>query len=157
MFLLPTPPKYIYYTAFRDFLHPHDLCCSLSENLQCITISFTYSSFTIALQWPGMFYIISLLCLGRLNWDFCLWSHKGEIKVSARLSSTLEALGRFCFPAHSDNWQNSVLSDCRTEVPISWLAVEEDLLLSSRCHLISWHMTSLHLQDNAMTSNSPHT
>lgn len=145
------------YTTLKDFLHPHALShvSLLLRTLQYIPISFT-SNTNILPVTRNVLYNLVLWLLGRLNWVFYLWSHKSEIKVLVRLSSNLEALGRICFQAHSDNWHNlaPVVIGLRFPLPC-WLS--GGIHSSPRGHQDSWHVRSLNLQASTMISNSPHT
>ena len=59
----------------------------------------------------------------------CLDSHKDEIKVSDKLCLCLDTLGeRIYFQVHLRCWQNSVPSNYRTKVSISFLSVKRELL-----------------------------
>lgn len=50
--------------------------------------------------------------------------------------------GRICFKAHSDHWLNSVTCGCRTEVPISFLAITQGPLSSLRPPTFFSHVSS---------------
>lgn len=53
-------------------------------------------------------------------------------QVVGQLGYNYEALGIICFQSHSDNWQNLVPWDCRTEVSIFFLVVSLGLLSPSK-------------------------
>lgn len=60
-----------------------------------------------------------------LSWVLCLGSRVAKVRVSLRLASYKEALGRNHCQPHSGHWQNSVPFGCRTEVPVCLLAFHQ--------------------------------
>ena len=88
----------------RDVTH-------LSKPLECTTPNVN----------PNVNYELGvIMCHCGLYWVLCSGSYKMEIKVSARL--TLQFLGRLCFSVQLA-LQTSVPYGCKSEVPISFLAV----------------------------------
>lgn len=65
----------------------------ISTNLAAYTISIYYLN-------------VLVVSLDRLHWVLCKRSHKAEIKVSVRLDSYLETLGKIFLEAESGCWQS---------------------------------------------------
>ena len=82
----------------------------------------------------------------------CGWalvSGEAEITMSAALDSCLGGARVICFPVHSCPWWTAFLCDCRSEVPISLLALIQRPLSPSQGYLHPhslshslWHLQS---------------
>ena len=61
-------------------------------------------------------------------WVLCPGYCKVEIKMSVGLNFRLHALGKKSLFQCCSCWQNSILNNCRTQVPVSLMAVTSQLL-----------------------------